>query len=225
MSFIITIATNEGVVMASDSRMTCGNFTNDTTYKTFMCNSRAGISACGHSSFPNGSLAYHIENMIATRITEHDSVDDITKTVQRYFQNLDPKAETTFLISGYNTDNSFCQVRRYINFSNTLDEVLGYPGAVWSGEKDIMEKLLTHVYSKGTNPQGQTIYSPVLKYKIHFEYFTLQDAIDFAKYAVDVTIKSIAFEDRPNSVGGPIDILAIKPNAPAFWVAHKEIHA
>ena len=51
-----------------------------------------------------------------------------------------------------------------------------------------------------------------------------QDAVDFAKFAVEVTAKTISFQNRGKTVGGPVDILAIKPSG-AFWVQHKEIHA
>lgn len=57
---------------------------------------------------------------------------------------------------------------------------------------------------------------------IGFNYFTLQDAIDFAQYAVDSTIKTMFFQDRVKTVGGPIDILAIKPSG-TFWVQRKEL--
>ena len=58
MSFIITVYTNEGIIMASDSRTTYSNQTvlpngeirhnfgvqiTDTTYKTFICNLRIGL--------------------------------------------------------------------------------------------------------------------------------------------------------------------------------------
>ena len=57
-----------------------------------------------------------------------------------------------------------------------------------------------------------------------WELFTLQDAIDFAQYAVDVTIKTMHYSSVVETVGGPIDILVIKPER-SFWIQHKELHA
>ena len=59
---------------------------------------------------------------------------------------------------------------------------------------------------------------------VQWGLFTMQDAIDFAQYAVDVTIKSMHYSNLVETVGGPIDILVIKPEK-AFWIQHKELHA
>lgn len=77
MSFIITVYTSEGIVMASDSRSTynftkqlgngnfetlCGAQITDTTYKTFQCNEHIGISTCGDASINQTPIAGYIEN-------------------------------------------------------------------------------------------------------------------------------------------------------------------
>ena len=49
-------------------------------------------------------------------------------------------------------------------------------------------------------------------YQIPFNHFTIQDAIDFAKYAIQTTIDTMKFQHRGKTVGGPIDILIIKPD-------------
>ena len=93
-------------------------------------------------------------------------------------------------------------------------------GATWSGETDTLIKLINPVALKVDN----NTYQDLIRYEIGFNYFTLQDAINFAEYAVDVTIKTMFFQNRVKTVGGPIDILVIKPTG-AFWVKHKELHA
>ena len=40
-------------------------------------------------------------------------------------------------------------------------------------------------------------------------YFTLQDAIDFARYAVETTIQTMRFKNVIETVGGKVDILVI----------------
>jgi hypothetical protein len=52
----------------------------------------------------------------------------------------------------------------------------------------------------------------------------VQDAIDYALYAVRVTIDTIRFQARPKTVGGPVDILVIRPTG-AQWIQRKELHA
>ena len=94
------------------------------------------------------------------------------------------------------------------------------PGATWNGEAEILMRLVNDVGLK----QNDGTYKALSTYPIAFNYFTMQDAINFAEYAIDVTIKTMAFQSCIKTVGGPIDILAIKPSG-AFWVQHKELHA
>jgi hypothetical protein len=55
---------------------------------------------------------------------------------------------------------------------------------------------------------------------IPWQFFTLQDAIDFASYAIRTTIDTMRFQARPKTVDGPIDILVLKP-VEATWISQK----
>lgn len=59
---------------------------------------------------------------------------------------------------------------------------------------------------------------------IAWNLMTLQDGIDFAEYAIKTTIDTMKFQIASKTVGGPIDILVIKPNG-AQWIQRKELHA
>ena len=50
----------------------------------------------------------------------------------------------------------------------------------------------------------------------------MQDAVDFAKYGIKTTIDTMRFQVVPETVGGPIDILVIKPES-SQWLAKKEL--
>ena len=54
-------------------------------------------------------------------------------------------------------------------------------------------------------------------------YFTLQDAIDFARYAVETTIQTMRFKNVIETVGGKVDILVITPDE-AKWLQKEEIY-
>lgn len=236
MSFIITVYTNEGIIMASDSRTTytttrklpdgtvekdIGVQITDTTYKTFQCNSRVGISTCGTASINNMPIAGYIEEFISQKITEDSSVEQISQDLVAYFSQYTPIPNTHFIVAGYNTDDNKQHLTRvYVASKQVLTENIDVPGAVWDGEIDILQRLIKAVALKQTDGT----YVDLKHYGIGFNYFTLQDAIDFAQYAVDSTIKTMFFQDRVKTVGGPIDILAIKPSG-AFWIQRKELHA
>ncbi len=71
-------------------------------------------------------------------------------------------------------------------------------------------------------PDGK-LGQPLPYFQIPYQFFTLQDAIDFCVFAVRSTTDAIKFQPRPKTVGGPIDVLVIKPDE-AFWVQRKELH-
>ena len=236
MSFIITVHTNEGIIMASDSRSTysltipkldggteriVGAHTTDTTYKTYLFNSRIGISTCGAGDVNGVPISGFIEKFIAEKVNADVSVEDTAKSINEFFSKVSSGINVNFIVAGYNKDELFPKVYRVVIANQSvIVQDTSAPGAVWDGETVTLSKLVQPV---GVHqPNGQYIDLP--SYGINFQFFTLQDAIDFANYAVDVTIKTMAFENCAKTVGGPIDILAIKPDK-AFWIARKELHA
>lgn len=236
MSFIITVYTNEGIIMASDSRTTytttktlpdgtieknVGVQLTDTTYKTFMCNSRIGLSTCGTASINNMPIAGFIEKFIAERVTDDSSVEKVAQELLTFFSQYSPVPNTHFIVAGYNANDNKQHISRvYVGASKVVEDDTTDPGAVWDGEIDVLQRLIKKV---GLQNNDGT-YSDLNYFGIGFNYFTLQDAIDFAQYAVDSTIKTMFFQDRVKTVGGPIDILAIKPSG-AFWIQRKELQA
>ena len=95
---------------------------------------------------------------------------------------------------------------------------VGKQGAIWDGITDILSRLMQNIAYKveGKYIDGEPV-------EIMWNFFTLQDAIDFAQYAIKVTIDTLKFQKREKSVGGPIDILVLKPESHQ-WIAHKELH-
>lgn len=234
MSFIITVYTNEGIIMASDSRTTytrtntlpdgriekcIGVQTTDTTYKTFICNKRIGISTCGTADINGKPIAGYIEQFVAENANDDSSVDDISTRLLGFFSQFDPKPDVVFIVAGYNSDNRQCIKQISVAKKSITLVDTSSAGTVWNGESEVFQKVVMPVAIKRDDN-----YIDLPPRNIGFNFFTLQDAIDFAEYAVDITIKTMYFQDYVNTVGGPIDILAIKPRG-AFWVQRKELHA
>lgn len=235
MSFIITVYTNEGLIMASDSRTTytttrtvdgvveklIGVQTTDTTYKTFLCDSRIGISTCGASSINAKPIAGYIEYFISQKTHTSSTVEDTAQELLDYFCGIDPSLAAHFIVAGYDEDGAEQKIMRvFIDSRKIIPIDTSNAGAIWDGETDVVKRVVKDVAL--TNSDGS--HAELASYSIGFNFFTLQDAVDFAKYAVDITIKTMAFRDCVKTVGGPIDILAIKPTG-AFWIERKELHA
>ena len=68
------------------------------------------------------------------------------------------------------------------------------------------------------------MYTKHSKYSLALQHWTLQDAIEFAEFVINATINSMRFQKRPKTVGGPIDILVLKPEE-SFWIKRKELHS
>ena len=233
MSLIITVYTTEGIIMASDSRSSyttrtvredgvteilSGAHVTDHTNKTYLCNAHVGLSACGDSCIRHAPLSGYIRQFVAERATPECTVSDISRALTDYFPALDPKLDTNSIVAGYAAGSRMPEVCRVYTKDRRIDRIDTHkPGATWSGESDILKRLLLPVYLKSN---GQ--YKPLPNPQINFDYFTLPDAVDFAKYAIEVTMKTIAFQNHPKNVGGAVDILAIQPEG-AFWVARKTL--
>lgn len=231
MSLIIALHLGEGIVMASDSRTTYNNSStspngtvthnygihfSDSSYKTFLTPTGVGISTCGQASINNKPIAGYIESFINEYRT--CNIDEIKDAIIPYFKALCPTIDTNFIIGGYiNSDTTYEQkLYRVITKGDIITPIdTSIQGAIWDGEIDVLSRLITTVYNK----QGK----PITNHPIPFNHFTIQDAIDFAKFAIQTTIDTMKFQQRGKTVGGPIDILIIKPDN-SFWIAKKELH-
>lgn len=124
-------------------------------------------------------------------------------------------------------------------------------GVSWNGETSTMSRIMKAGYIVGSgnarrlkeitissnNEAGQVV-TEILKDRIvipgvapwhpdlevAWEFFSLQDGIDFAIYAIKTTIDTMRFQSVPKTVGGPIDILVIKPDDGVKWIARKDLH-
>jgi len=268
MSLIVTICTSEGLIMASDSRSTYtktelrdgkvivkfGAHYTDTTYKTFLCDNRIGISTCGDGTICGKSIAGHIENYINNVYDTEDTVETASKKLLNYFTGLPEKNNVTFHVAGYKKENGEDVAVVYSVLTASAQVNLlrdGECGANWDGERATLTRLVKNSYvvsedkavpigtitlnrkhPDGTDKcvvlknqiaiPGGSLRQPELE--IAWGLMTLQDGIDFANYAIKTTIDTMRFQVASKTVGGPIDILVIKPNG-AEWIQRKELHA
>lgn len=248
MSFIVTVYVNEGIVMASDSRISITSqkvvndgsdgkpivikenmdHFSDTSYKTFLMDERIGISFCGNATINNAPIAGYIEGFI--RENKGCAIAEIPEKIRDYFHALEPSKNTTFFVAGYEMDGDEAKkkvFRIHTNASNGTDieeNDTTFSNAIWDGERDVASRLFTDLYIKEVDSNEKEIYNKHPKYELALQHWTLQDAIEFAEFAISATINSMKFQKRPKTVGGPVDILVIKPEE-AFWVKRKTLHS
>jgi hypothetical protein len=238
MSFIITLYVREGIVMASDSRLTLNTTRqeganqivnvavgqSDSNYKTFLAPGDIGISTYGAADIQAVPIAGFVESFIHEELNgKNISVDQIPAKLLAYFRNFSPPPATQFHVAGYLTSEKdkaqqIWAVDVKANATSRLNPP-GQQGASWGGEGDILARILMPVAE--VDDKGQPTRRPP-QFPIPWQFFTLQDAIDFAVFALRPTIDAIRFQPRPKTVGGPIDVLIIKPDG-AYWVHRKEL--
>lgn len=223
MSFLIAVYVNEGIVLASDRRTTyssiqsAGNtiyrnfgiHVTNSTDKTFICPNGAGISTCGDSSILGKPITGYIQDMIRTQIIETCYVKDIPQIIIAYFNELPTVPDTNFLIAGYD-ETGKKQLLYKVNVKSKDCCIIDTTnqGATWDGEIVTLSRLIQKVAIKEDTGE----YTDLPVENILWEYFTLQDAVDFARYAVETTIQTMRFKNVVETVGGAVDILVITPD-------------
>ncbi len=242
MSFIITLYVREGIVMASDSRLTLstkvqqggrevihtGVGLSDSTYKTFLTLTNIGISFFGAPDVQGVPITGYIESFISDEVHRRDyAVDEVPQALVDYFGALEVPPDSGFLVAGYKVEDGVAEQQVWeANVKTGNVTRVNRPnqwGAAWRGTTDIFTRLVMPVAV--TNPaEPDSAPKPVPHYPVQWGFFTLQDAIDYAQYAVQVTADTLRFHTRPKTVGGPVDVLVIKPQT-AFWVKIKDLSA
>ena len=235
MSFLIAVHVNEGIVFASDRRVTYTNtqtigtmtiqrigiHSTNSTNKTFMCPNGAGIATCGDASLAGKPITGFIQEMIRTKIDKETSVENIPQIIVDYFNDLSTVPDTHFIVAGYSMEEA--EKKQLIYKINVKTKAIekqdtSSQGATWDGEIATLTRLIQNVAVKDV--KGNYIDLPFED--ILWSYFTLQDAVDFARYAVETTIQTMRFKNVIETVGGKVDILIITPEE-TKWLQKEEI--
>ena len=262
MSQILSIYVPEGIVMASDSRITrtITNQSNDgkktersyiltdSAYKTFSCPNHCGLSFCGNSDIEGKPMSYWIEKFISEKIAEETKVSEVPQKLLDYILSMDNINNFIFHVCGYEIIDGKPVQKVYRVFTKADTPIVRQNneldcGAMWNGVNETINRLIKNQINSPTLYKAQnvvckdgekdktlqdalvveseaTIYDNA---PISWECLYLQDAIDLAKFLIETTIDMMRFEMVDQTVGGPIDILVIKPDE-NNWIQHKEIH-
>ena len=224
--------------MASDSRLTLNTQSqtgptqvvnlavgqSDSNYKTFLTPNGVGISTYGAADISGVPIGGYVESFINDIVAPKAlTVEQVADEILKYFKAQQPVPATFFHVAGYKkTGNTSEQHVWQVSVAQGTKTKLNPPGeqgAWWGGESDILSRLILPVGF--LDPAGNVKERHPI-FNIPWGFFTLQDAIDFATFAVRSTIEALRFQPRAKTVGGPIDVLVIKPTG-ASWVQRKEL--
>ncbi|MBQ1251680.1 MAG: hypothetical protein IIY02_02060 [Firmicutes bacterium] len=228
MSLIVSLKVSDGIVMAADSRVSmqvrkdddlrgvmgiCHY--SDTYHKLYLAKNGAGISFCGEMAIEKGNLSHFLECFLNEKVTEAFSVKETAEALLEYMKSLPKIPASIFHVCGYEGD---CPVLyRVLPKKDTVENLAAKP-LVWDGEGDILARILSPVAMRTPDGKG----APLPDFPLALNLFTLQDAVDFADYAVRTTVETMRFQLRAKTVGGNVDLLVLRPDGPR-WICQKTL--
>lgn len=199
----------------------------DFVYKTFLlADQRTAVSTCGESMLGKINAASRVKKFEEEKLKDKDDVVTVAQKITGFFAEKFPGANVNFHVAGFRKESGIsvpyvfgCHIARNevkrLNAKSGTDEVIY--GASWGGEGDIMARIFS-AYGVQTNNETA---EQRLKAMVVWDAMPVQDAIDFAIYAVRTTIDTIRFQARSKSVGGPIDVLLLTREA-ITWIQRKQ---
>ena len=238
MSLITVLFVPEGIVLAGDSRLTLTWKTNvggieqtesvaasDSNAKIFAINNLFGLGTFGSADINGIPISGFITQFTEEKVSENTTIDELPQLLLDFF-GVYPNLATHFYTVGYKIELGISIPHVYLiniaagtfNRINSDGQNIVH-GANWGGEVEILMRLLQNVKVQNGDNFVDLEKTPIL-----WEFFTLQDAIDFSLFAVRTTIETIRFQRKAKTVGGPIDILVIKPNEKPNWISKKQLH-
>jgi len=221
MTLCVCIATNEGIVLAADSRQTYFNqakmprIGTDYGEKVFELNPRIGVACYGWAFLTRKNIASLIEDFKVTLQGNNLKVKQAAMKLAEFFEakyteDIEAKLNTPvatgfiaigFIVAGYDEKSSVgemyaCQIPGKI-VNKTTDT--NSPGCAWNGQGEIVQRLV-----KGFDGQLDKLkgFSPDLKAELpklelitNFMAMTVQDAIDYATFLVRTRVDAQRFSD------------------------------
>jgi len=238
MSLIVTLYVPEGLVIAGDSRLTLNWTTkineveqrhsvsaSDSNTKVFTIKNKFGLGTFGAADIKGIPISGFINQFTEEKVTNDTTIDELPQLLLDFFGEQFGNPATNFYVIGYKIENGISTPHVYyvnvigknfnrVNFANGAI----VNGANWGGETEVLVRILNTVKLKQDDQWIDLPDTPIA-----WNFMTLQDAIDFAVYAVRTTIETMRFQQKEKTVGGPIDILVIKPNEVPLWIKRKEL--
>lgn len=229
MSLIVTMYSQEGIVMGADSCITstfvqngkelykhshCGN-------KLFLLNEKIGISTCGDANINGILLSSLIDQYICSKKEENISLSQVKTDLKEL---VNKKAEgkdyyVLFHICGYEKG------KRYIaQFSNKdkdscIRDVSECDGCICNGQTDIAALFSQNMAYK----ENDGSYHDIHLEKCRYGELSLQEAVEYVYFLINTTIQHMRFTYKKENVGLPIDILVLKPDE-SFWLQKKNLY-
>ena len=214
MSFILSIATHTGIVMAADhsSSFSDGIYNLQTSIskeKLYITTNNIGISAGNQAFINNISIERYLNNFLYNFNKEiFKTPYDVSHALLNYFKAIDPNADVVFHIAGYELVDvprpQLYEVSTKENQCTLLNKQEYVPSLVYACANNFPDIIL-----------------PLFKTRLN--YFSMQEAIDFTVFLINTTRKVMELSGTGCGISKDIDVLAIYPDH-YTWVNKIKLH-
>lgn len=216
----------------------------DNTQKVMLIKkSNVGISFCGNAIIDGATVADFIRRFEIEKVVPEHTTEQIAYSLSEYYDGND----THFFVCGYDDDIPYVYdvFRKSVKRSNIADisqRKSNVKDAADDGQEEPIETGVPENIKKPREDSNNTLPAePVVIYgatwvgqmtaitkvvnnapslNADWGAMPLKEAIDFAEFLIDTTIKYEHFCDDIQTCGGDIDILVITKDE-AFWKQHK----
>ena len=235
MTLIVATISQEGIAIAADSKCSIEKEVTDpitgekhievsgfvtTSNKLLLSDNNVGIAVQGMAMINGVKAELYIQDFMKAHIGI-DATQMATELAQMLRQE-GVASEMRLYVAGYVTKQGTPTPCLYLIDSApqwSISEHNNY-AAYWIGETDVMDRLFEQNLVKLDNNK-KAVGLPVFLYP--FPAYSLQNAIDFSVLGVEMTYRVMRFQDRAQTVGPPIDVLAITKDC-AKWVLKKDVN-
>ena len=229
---------NQKIIMLQQTTYTLS----DNAQKVLLIKKNAvGVSFCGNAIINGMTVADYIRNFEIEKVLETDTTEEVAQKLSVHYG----KTDTHFFVCGYDNDipyvydvNGAIVTRSNVEqpvlpTQNTKDVAteetelqVGVPETQYleKKEQDVVETKIPNLIYSATWAGRKVAITKIVNNPpiLNADWATmpLKDAIDFAEFLIDTTIKYERFCDDIQTCGGDIDILVITKDE-AFWKQHK----
>lgn len=256
MTIVAGAACPEGVVLAGDSRSsiqlteTAVRTSTDYAHKVFEVDGRFLAATFGWATLHGKTISGHVREFGQEGSISGD-VHQAATQLRDYFQSrvqshieagLDPAPDAGveplgFIIGGYD-DSGVGHVKQVWPLGGEVQDICRTtdPGGIWNGEIDVMIRLIKGWDSLRIDTadwqQSQLEVLAQAEYLSNFNWFALQDAIDWTLYVARTTIDTQRFTNgtlgTPGAIptcGGEVEVATITPGDGVRWVRRTDLRA
>lgn len=256
MTIVVAVACPEGLVLGADSRSSTfgergGRVATDYAQKVFSVGGKIGVVTSGYAFVDGNTIAGVMEEFEAQTKPSED-VDDVVERLRDYFHaRLEKHFEAYpndkppegadalgFIVGGYD-DKGVGKIKLLYLPTKTIIEgaatAANQCGAHWDGETQVLSRLVkgwdaAYIDVSGW-PEDHVQALQKAEYLTPFGRMALQDAVDFATFAIRTTIDMQRFTDgtvgNPGSFptcGGTAELVAINARG-LTWLQETKLRA